>query len=108
VIVDPESGRIIGVLDWTDAMVTDPVVDFVGLITVGDYGFIAQVLPAYVSHGGTGIDGNFWERLIWWCRTRALTWLGEALQEDPVDVSRHIKWIERAFARPDVVTPSET
>lgn len=36
VIVDPASGRINGVLDWTDAMVTDPVVDFVGLITVGD------------------------------------------------------------------------
>lgn len=108
VIVDPASGRIIGVLDWTDAMVTDPVVDFVGLITVGEYRFIAQVVSAYVSHGGEGVDGNFWERLIWLCRILVLTWLGEALQEDALDISRHIKWIERAFAQPDVITTSET
>lgn len=66
------------------------------------------MISAYVSRGGEGIDGKFWERLIWWCRALALTWVGEALQSDPSDISRHIKWIERAFARPDVVSPSET
>ena len=99
-IVDPRSGRIVGLLDWTDAMVTDPVVDFVGLITVGHYGFISDVATAYVSRGGQVIDASFWERLVWWCRTLTLTWLGEALEEHPSEADRHIQWVERAFAEP--------
>ena len=101
-IVDPRSGRIVGLLDWTDAMVTDPVVDFVGLITVGHYGFISDVAAAYASRGGQLIDASFWERLVWWCRTLTLTWLGEALEEHPSEVGRHIEWVERAFAEPDI------
>jgi aminoglycoside phosphotransferase (APT) family kinase protein len=101
-IVDPRSGRIVGLIDWTDAMVTDPVVDFVGLITVGHYGFISDVAAAYASRGGQLIDASFWERLVWWCRTLTLTWLGEALEEHPSEVGRHIEWVERAFAEPDI------
>ena len=97
-LVDPTTGQIAGLLDWTDAMVTDPLVDFVGLITIGGYGFIGDVVSAYESSGGEAAGQAFWERLVWWCRVLTLIWLGEALGEHSPEVDRHLAWVERAFA----------
>jgi aminoglycoside phosphotransferase (APT) family kinase protein len=100
-VVDPARGRLAGVLDWTDAMVTDPVVDFAGLITVGGYELIEAVVSAYGDLCGPELDGGFWDRLVWWCRELALTWLFEAIEEHPHHLDRPLAWVERAFGEPE-------
>jgi aminoglycoside phosphotransferase (APT) family kinase protein len=98
VFVDPANGRITGVIDWTDAVVGDPIGDFVGLITIGGFDFIGEVVAAYISSGGALVpDESLWSALTWWCRTLTLTWLGEALAEDSKDIERHVVWVDRAF-----------
>lgn len=99
-IVEPAGGRLAGLLDWTDAMVTDPVADFVGLITVGGYGFIGAALSEYADTGRLAIDHRFWERLVWWCRELTLTWLMEAIDEHQGHLERQLEWVARAFAEP--------
>ncbi|MGH9171604.1 MAG: phosphotransferase family protein [Acidimicrobiales bacterium] len=93
VLVDAVSGHLSGLIDWTDAMVTDPVVDFVGLITIGDWCFVRAVLAAY----GLPVDDDFGRRLEWLTRTMTLVWLGEAMQEQATDLGRHLAWVRRAF-----------
>lgn len=44
VIVGAHSGRLVGVIDFTAAMIGDPVLDLVGLIGIGGYRFIDQVI----------------------------------------------------------------
>jgi len=46
-IVDADTGRLNGLIDFTDAMVGDPVHDFVGLIGLGGYRFINRVAAGY-------------------------------------------------------------
>ncbi len=100
VIVDESTGRISAIIDWTDAAVADPVSDFVGLITIGGYEFIADVIAAYEGAGGAGAGSLSTAAIVWWCRTLTLTWLKEALEENPRDIDGHIAWVERALAEP--------
>jgi aminoglycoside phosphotransferase (APT) family kinase protein len=93
VLVDAASGRLTGLIDWTDAMVTDPAVDFVGLITISDWSFVRAVRKAYRRP----LDHTFAQRLTWLTRTMTLRWLGEAIEEG-MDGSRHFAWVQRAFA----------
>jgi aminoglycoside phosphotransferase (APT) family kinase protein len=93
VLIDSASGRLVGVIDWTDAMVTDPAVDFVGLVTIGDWSFIRAVQASY----SRPLDDNFGRRVTWLARTMTLRWLGDVLEEGN-DPTRHVAWVERAFA----------
>jgi aminoglycoside phosphotransferase (APT) family kinase protein len=93
-IVDPGTGRLTGLIDFTDAMAGDPVLDFAGLITVGGYGFIGRVAAGYDLPLGDGFPA----RLEWLCRVLTLTWLAEAAADDPAGVPSHLSWVDRAFA----------
>lgn len=93
-ITDLRTGRLTGLIDFTDAMVGEPVLDFVGLIGVGDYGFIDRVAGHYDLDLGPG----FRAKLQWLCRTLTLTWLAEAAAEGREDVPKGITWVQRAFA----------
>ncbi len=93
-IADPGTGRLTGLIDFTDAMAGDPVHDFAGLITVGGYGFIGQVAAGYELPLGDGFPA----RLEWLCRVLTLTWLAEAAAHDPASVPSHVSWVDRAFA----------
>ena len=93
VLVD-RRGNLRGLIDWTDAMVTDPVVDFVGLITIGGWSFVDRVVAAYPLR----LDAGFAQRLERLTRTLALTWLAEAVEEDAAHLDRHLAWVARAFA----------
>jgi len=93
-LVDPDTGHLTGLIDFTDAMVGDPVGDFVGLIGVGDRAFIDQVLASYDQPLGD----SFAEKLSWQTRVLTLTWLAEAAADDPDDVPKHLTWVGRAFA----------
>ncbi len=94
-IVDPSTGRLAGLIDFTDAMVGEVVLDFVGLIGVAGYEFIGQVAAHYDLPLGAG----FGRKLAWLARTLTLTWLADAAQLTPADVSKHLTWTARAFGQ---------
>lgn len=93
-LVDATSGRLTGMIDWGDAMATDPVVDFAGLITVSGWAFVREVVAAYPQDLGS----NFVERLVWTTRTCALQWLGEAARSSRDEIPQCLGWVARAFA----------
>jgi aminoglycoside phosphotransferase (APT) family kinase protein len=95
VLVDQDLGSLTGLIDFTDAMVGDPVLDFVGLIGIGGYDFIARVVACY----GLPVDEAFWSKLTWLARTLTLTWLADSVCEDQAAVPMHLAWVGRAFER---------
>lgn len=93
VLVDPPTGRLTGIIDFTDAMVGEPVADFVGLIEIGSRTFIEQVVRNYDHDLGS----TFTAKLEWLCRVLHLRWLADACTDDPDQVARHLSWVQRAF-----------
>jgi aminoglycoside phosphotransferase (APT) family kinase protein len=100
VLVDPETGRLTGLIDWADMMVGDPALDFVGLIQVGGWDFVRDVLNNYRGEPGDG----FFARIVWAARTLTLHWLVELMDRGDVDPSitdrGHLLWVARAFEEP--------
>jgi aminoglycoside phosphotransferase (APT) family kinase protein len=94
-IVDPDTGRLAGLIDFTDAMVGEVVHDFVGLIGIGGYDFIARVAGSY----DLPLGERFTTKLEWLTRTLTLTWLAEAAHDDPASIPKLQSWVARAFAR---------
>ncbi len=45
-------GRLAGVIDWGDAMIGDPALDFAGLLNQYPESFMESVLERYEAHGG--------------------------------------------------------
>lgn len=90
VLVDPASGALTGVIDWTDMGVGDPVVDFLELVAVDGYAFTDAMLASYTLPR----DPRFDERLRWASRAMSLYWLDKA---DPGDLRHHLRWLLRAF-----------
>jgi len=93
VLIDRHSGRLSGLIDFSDSMVGDPVLDFVGLIGIGDRRFIEAVVDNYAHPVGD----NFWAKLVWLTRVLSLRWLADATVDSPDKVDRHLTWVERAF-----------
>lgn len=58
-ILCDRDGRLSGVIDWEDAFIGDPALDFVGLFIWGGDEFVARVLDRYDVNCGS----NFWSRL---------------------------------------------
>ncbi|MBO3750662.1 phosphotransferase [Streptosporangiaceae bacterium NEAU-GS5] len=64
-----DDGAITGVIDWTDAAITDPALDFARLYRDFGPGFLSDVLDAY---GGPPESGSFGERVTFFARCAAL------------------------------------
>lgn len=92
-IVDPHTGRLSGLVDFTDAIVGEPVQDFVGLVGLGGRRFIDQVAAFYELPLGDGFDAQ----LEWLSRVLTLTWLAEAATQDLDGVPKHLSWVAYAF-----------
>lgn len=92
-LVDPATGRLTGLIDFTDAMVGEVVLDFVGLIGIAGYEFIGQVAGIYELPLG----GSFMAKLGWLARTLTLIWLADAAQNDHDAIPKHLSWVTRAF-----------
>lgn len=91
-LADAGTGRLVGILDWTDAIIGDPARDFVPLVTFGGWGFADQVLARYPH----AIDAGFRDRLRFMARLLPLMWLGHAqLRGD--DITKHTLWVRNAF-----------
>ena len=95
-IVDPRTGRLTGIIDWTDATLDDPARDFVGFVTSRGWGFAENVLRSYPHR----LDLAFRERLAFKARLLSLIWLGEA-REHGVDVPKLTEWVRNAFVPPE-------
>lgn len=93
VIIDPASRRLVGLIDFTDAMVGEVVLDFVGLIGLAGYPFIEQVAACY----DLPLGDSFWAKLTWLSHTLTLTWFAETAIHDPEDLPKHLSWVSRAF-----------
>lgn len=93
VIVDPDTGRLVGLVDFTDAMVGEIVLDFVGLIGIVGYPFIRQVVENY----DLPLGEKFEVELKWLARTLALKWLAQAATRNPDAISKHLSWVRHAF-----------
>jgi aminoglycoside 2''-phosphotransferase len=59
IFCDPERGILTGVIDWGDATVGDPALDFVGLLLRHRREFTEQVLARYQGE----VDAFFWRRI---------------------------------------------
>lgn len=59
---DPERGKLTGVIDWGDATIGDPALDFVGLHRQRGGEFAQQVLAGY-RHP---VDSAFWQRMAFY------------------------------------------
>ena len=92
-VVDPSTGRLAGILDWTFTALGDPASDFVPCATFGGWGFVEQVLAHYP---GT-LDDGFRERLRYAARLLSVMFVGQA-QQNGGDAGRYIMWVKKAFA----------
>ncbi|RPI31238.1 MAG: hypothetical protein EHM70_11960 [Chloroflexota bacterium] len=59
ILIDPKSDQICGIIDWEDAAIGDPALDFVGLLWAGGGEFVKQIQAYYQGCLG----GNFVERM---------------------------------------------
>jgi aminoglycoside phosphotransferase (APT) family kinase protein len=96
VIVDPDTGRITGILDWTDAILGDPARDFVFLVTWQGWQFAERVMREF----GPSVDATYRERLRFMARLLSLVWLGESHARGENNAA-HIASVQRAFSVAD-------
>jgi aminoglycoside phosphotransferase (APT) family kinase protein len=99
IITSTRTGRLAGLIDFTDVRAGEPVLDFVGLIGIAGYEFIGQVMDGY----DLGLEPGFTGKLEWLARTLTLRWLAEAAgapDATEADVRKLRSWVVRAFAGP--------
>jgi aminoglycoside phosphotransferase (APT) family kinase protein len=92
VIVDPATGHLVGIIDWTDAMIGDAARDFVFLVAWQGWDFAEDVLRSYPHT----VDDGFRHRLDLMAKVLTIVWLGIA-QTQGTDVAKHIDWLHNAF-----------
>ena len=92
-IVEPTTGQLAGIVDWTDTILGDSARDFVGLVTWRGWGFTEEVLRSY----RLPLDEDFRDRLRFMARLISMIWLGEAHARG-MNVAEHIEGVRNAFA----------
>ena len=92
-IVDPRTGRLTGILDWTDTMLEDRAGDFARLVTWRGWDFAEEVLRSY----RLPLEGDFRDRIDFAARLRSTVVLTEA-HAHGMDVAEYIDGVRNAFA----------
>ncbi len=92
VLLDPATGRLVGILDWTDAAIGDPAFDFAPQLAWGGRDLIAGILVGY----GPPVTDAFLDRVRFFARLMALVWLRNA-RERGSDPREHVRWVRNAF-----------
>ncbi len=92
-IVGPDSGALVGIIDWTDAILGDPVRDFVIFVACWGWDFTHDVLRSYAAP----TDDEFLDRLRLLARFLSVMWLSEAIELGS-DFDKHANWVRNAFA----------
>lgn len=61
ILCDSKTNRVVGIIDWEDACIGDPAIDFTGILWDCGEKFAERVIQHYRSLGGT-LDGTFRDR----------------------------------------------
>jgi aminoglycoside phosphotransferase (APT) family kinase protein len=93
VLVDPSTGSLQGVIDWTDTHLGDAARDFVFLVTWKGWQFAEEVLHLYPR----AIDREFRARLRFMAQLLSLMELAYAYAQNQ-DLARYIREVHNAFA----------
>jgi aminoglycoside phosphotransferase (APT) family kinase protein len=92
-LVDPQTGRLTGILDWTDTFLGDPVRDFADLVMWRGWGFTDDVLRGY----HLPLDEGFRDRVSFAARLLSTVVLTEA-HAHGMDVATYVNGVRNAFA----------
>jgi aminoglycoside phosphotransferase (APT) family kinase protein len=92
-LVDPATGQLTGILDWTDAILGDAARDFVFLVAWRGWAYMEEVLRNYPL----SVDPGFRDRLRFISRFLSVLWLGLA-RERNTEVAKLTGWVHNAFA----------
>ena len=92
-LVDPATGQLNGIIDWTDAQLGDAARDFVFLVAWRGWAFAEDVLGSYPPR----VDGGFRDRLRFMSRLLTPVWLGLAVQRE-TEVEKLTGWVHNAYA----------
>ena len=92
-LVDPATGQLIGILDWSDVALGDPVRDVAPLAASHGWRFVREV----IAHYPVSVDDAFWQRLQFLARLCSVLWLVDAHRQG-TDVPKHVGWVRNAFA----------
>ena len=91
-LFDPATASLIGVLDWTDAMLGDAGRDFVNLLTWRGWRFAEEVLALYPR----SVDSEFRARLRHMSQWLSVIWLAYA-PEQGRDMEKAVAAVHNAF-----------
>ena len=58
ILCDPQAGGITGVIDWEDAALGDPALDFAGLLSLGELQAVRAVIGAYQGAPDSGLEAR--------------------------------------------------
>jgi aminoglycoside phosphotransferase (APT) family kinase protein len=92
IFVDPETGRLVGLLDFGDAVFGDPAIDFASLPSQLGWEATEAALRTY----SIPIDRGFRDRLEFMSRANPLIWLHDTHLQNG-DVEKHRRWVLNAF-----------
>jgi aminoglycoside phosphotransferase (APT) family kinase protein len=92
ILVNPSTGFITGVIDWTETHLDDAATDFVFLVTWRGWHFAEEVLHLYPR----AVDKEFRTRLRSMARLMSLMWLGHAHAEGR-ELGGQIRGVHNAF-----------
>jgi len=92
VLIEAKTGRLAGIIDFADMVIGDPAGDFAGLSSIGDYGFVTDVLANY----SLPLDETFIDRLRWRTRSFHLHELVNAI-ESRTDVAEQQRVVVRVL-----------
>ena len=100
ILVDPTTGFLVGVIDWTDTSLGDAARDFVFLVTWQGWKFAEAVLRQYPR----AVDKEFRSRLRDMAQLLSLMGLAYA-HEQGQDLGPHVRAVKNAFAPDESVAP---
>jgi aminoglycoside phosphotransferase (APT) family kinase protein len=93
VIVDPATGRLAGVIDWGNAALGDPALDFMMLVMWRGWDFMHRALAAY----DLPTDDGFLDRVRRHAQMQSLQALADTVRRR-ADPEPHLGWLRNAFA----------
>lgn len=96
VLANPETGRLTGIIDWTDVLLGDPARDFVFVVAWRGWSFAEEVLRHYAHP----LEAGFRDRLRFMARVLTPIWLGLAVERG-TEVEKVRTWLRNAYA-PDL------
>jgi aminoglycoside phosphotransferase (APT) family kinase protein len=92
IMVDRVSGRLAGVIDWGNAAIGDPALDFVPLVLWRGWAFVREVMSAYGLEAGPDLEG----RIRFHAQVQSLQWLTDTIKRR-ADPEFHLGWLKNAF-----------